>query len=71
MQSGIKFCMLQMIHAFTHPFLIKSLKFFFQNFIPSKSALLQIFFLAKQTGENVIHFFPTYPQLQDLAYQSY
>lgn len=71
MPSGTKFHMLQLIHAFTHPFLIKSLKTIFQNFIPIKSALLQGgFFLTKQTGENMTHFFLIYPQLQDLVYQS-
>lgn len=29
------------------------------------------FFLANQTRENIIRFFPTYHQLQDLVYQCY
>lgn len=61
--------MLQMIHAFPHPFLIKALKDV-QNFILINSALLIFFFPAKQTGKNMIHIFPVYPQLQDLVLSS-
>lgn len=41
-----------------HSFIL-SFFFFFQNFVPIKRALLH-FVLAKQTGKNVIHSFPTY-----------